>query len=92
MLRAQTKVWVTHTTLPPRFKALSGLSLKPYLGRHYYVNQLNNALVTVARREGLQLVDYEQVRQARRRGWAARGRRAGGGSVCARACACRFVH
>lgn len=59
----QTKVWVAHTTLPPRYKPSTGLAAKPYLGRHYYVSQLNNALVTVALEQGLQLVDYEQVRR-----------------------------
>jgi hypothetical protein len=52
---------VTHTTLPPKVKAVSGLALKPYLGRLYYIAQLNAALLTVARREGLEVVDYEQV-------------------------------
>lgn len=34
---------------------------KPYLGRRYYITQLNAALVTVANKLGLQVVDYEQV-------------------------------
>lgn len=57
-------MWATHTTLPPRVKSPSsptGEALKPYLGRAYFVAQLNAALATVARREGLQLVDYAAV-------------------------------
>jgi hypothetical protein len=70
---------VTHTTLPPKHKPVSGVALKPYLGRLYYVSQLNSALLTVARQEGLQVVDYEQVRARRGRGiW----RRLQGGCAC----------
>ena len=34
---------------------------KPYLGRHYYIRQLNAAAATAALALGLQLVDYSQV-------------------------------
>ncbi|KIY96731.1 hypothetical protein MNEG_11229 [Monoraphidium neglectum] len=55
------KVFATHTTLPPRFKPSTGLAAKPYLGRPYYVAQLNAALRTVAAELGLQVVDYAQI-------------------------------
>ncbi|KAI8466392.1 MAG: hypothetical protein J3K34DRAFT_524567 [Monoraphidium minutum] len=57
----KAKVWATHTTLTPRFDPTSGLAAKPYLGRPYYVAQLNGALLAVAARLGLQVVDYWQV-------------------------------
>ena len=58
LLFPQTHIWLTHTTLPPRFNPDNGLMAKPYLGRYYYIRQLNAAAATAAGRLGLQLVDY----------------------------------
>jgi hypothetical protein len=70
---AQAKVFVTHTTLTPRVDPITGLAVKPYLGRAYFVEQLNEATRAVVERTGgdgagndgghspLGLVDYAAV-------------------------------
>ena len=60
------KVWLTHTTLPPAHHAASGAMLRPYLGRRYYVEQLNGAACAAAMNVApprMQLVDYDAVGQ-----------------------------
>jgi len=42
----------------PRFNAASGLMSKPYLGRRYFIHQLNAAAAAAAQELQLQLVDY----------------------------------
>ncbi|WIA18537.1 hypothetical protein OEZ85_009983 [Tetradesmus obliquus] len=59
----QTKLWLTHTTLPPHHDVATGLMTKPYLGRLYFIHQLNAAAAAAARRLGLQLVDYAAIGQ-----------------------------
>jgi hypothetical protein len=59
----QTKLWVTHTTMPPHHDVATGLMTKPYLGRLYFIHQLNAAAAAAARRLGMQLVDYAAIGQ-----------------------------
>lgn len=52
---------MTHTTMVPYHDTKTGLMSKPYLGRAYFIHQLNAAATTAALKLGLQLVDYEAV-------------------------------
>jgi hypothetical protein len=47
-----------HTTVPPRHDPSTGAAEKPYLGRRYFLEQLNAACRSVAQTTGLGLVDY----------------------------------
>lgn len=58
LLLLQTRLWMTHTTMPPHHSVSSGLMTKPYLGRRYHIQQLNAAAATAARQLDMQLVDY----------------------------------
>eukprot|EP00879_Flechtneria_rotunda_P023306 GHRR01024655.1.p2 GENE.GHRR01024655.1~~GHRR01024655.1.p2 ORF type:complete len:131 (-),score=49.89 GHRR01024655.1:1203-1595(-) len=57
----QTKLWATHTTMLPRYAASTGLMVKPYLGRRYFIKQLNAAAAAAALKLELQLLDYAAV-------------------------------
>lgn len=61
---------MTHTTMLPAHDVNTGLMTKPYLGRRYFIEQLNAAVATAARQLGLQLVDYAAVSARFREGQA----------------------
>jgi hypothetical protein len=57
----QAQLWLTHTTMLPAHDVTTGHMSKPYLGRRYFIEQLNAAAETAATQMLLQLVDYEAV-------------------------------
>lgn len=57
----QTQLWLTHTTMLPAHDINTGDMKKPYLGRRYFIEQLNAAVTSAAMRLDMQLVDYAAV-------------------------------
>jgi hypothetical protein len=62
-----------HTTVPPRHDPHTGAAEKPYLGRRYFLEQLNAAARALAKTLALPLVDYSGLaaRWADGPGWQA---------------------
>lgn len=56
-----THNFLYHTSLPPRIFPDTGESQLPYLGRRYFIQQLNQAGMTAARQLGLATVDYSKI-------------------------------
>lgn len=52
----------------PAHDATTGIMTKPYLGRRYFIEQLNAAAATAARQLGLQLLDYAALSSRFREG------------------------
>jgi hypothetical protein len=52
----------------PAHNVSTGAMAKPYLGRRYFIEQLNAAAAAAARQLGLQLVDYAAVSSRFREG------------------------
>lgn len=68
MLLLQTQLWLTHTTMLPAHDVITGAMTKPYLGRRYFIEQLNAAAAAAARQLRIQLVDYAAVSSKFREG------------------------
>ncbi|KAL6757004.1 hypothetical protein V8C86DRAFT_2634133 [Haematococcus lacustris] len=57
----QSPLLLYHTTMAPRFNTSTGIMHRAYLGRRFFITQLNVAGRQAAQELGLEVVDYAAV-------------------------------